>query len=96
MTVSYDHGAHDPKLEAAQAFCAKHEWSGAGLVEGVLPNGDAVFVFNFPRANSRTNAEGLTFQEWFAATGRNDTASPYDLRAAWRAGEDPTEYRVSK
>jgi len=47
MTVSYDHGAHNPKLDAAQAFCAKHDWNGE-LVEGTLPDGDAVFVFGLP------------------------------------------------
>lgn len=40
------------------------------------------------------NAYGLTFQRWLAAAGRSDSASEYDLRAAWRAGEDPAEYRV--
>jgi hypothetical protein len=35
----------------------------------------------------------ITFAEWLAAAGRADSASEYDLRAAWRAGEDPEEYR---
>ncbi len=38
-------------------------------------------------------AHGRTFGAWLAATGRSDSASDYDLRAAWRAGEDPEEYR---
>jgi len=37
-------------------------------------------------------AHGLTFAAWLAAAGRTDSASEYDLRAAWRAGEDPAEY----
>jgi hypothetical protein len=45
---------------------------------------------------SEVNGEGLTLDEWLGAAGREDTASQYDLRAAWRAGEDPSEYRVSK
>lgn len=38
---------------------------------------------------------GLTFGEWLDAAGlSHDTGtSQYDLRAAWRAGEDPAEYR---
>lgn len=36
---------------------------------------------------------GYTFAGWLQAAGREDSASEYDLRAAWRAGEDPTEYR---
>lgn len=38
-------------------------------------------------------AYGYTFAGWLAAAGRTDSASDYDLRAAWRAGEEPTEYR---
>ena len=38
-------------------------------------------------------AYGHTFAAWLAAAGRTDSASEYDLRAAWRAGEDPTEYQ---
>lgn len=37
-------------------------------------------------------AFGFAFREWLAAAGRTDSASEYDLRAAWRAGEDPAEY----
>lgn len=36
---------------------------------------------------------GLTFAAWLTAAGRSDSASEYDLRAAWRAGESPEEYR---
>lgn len=35
-----------------------------------------------------------TFAEWLAAAGRVDSASEYDLRAAWRAGESPSDYEV--
>lgn len=37
-------------------------------------------------------AHGVTFAAWLAAAGRADSASEYDLRAAWRAGENPEEY----
>jgi hypothetical protein len=39
-------------------------------------------------------AHGYTFAEWLTAAGRSDSASEYDLRAAWRAGEDPSEYAL--
>ncbi len=44
--------------------------------------------------DSVKNADGktYTFGEWLAAVGRSDSASEYDLRAAWRAGEDPDDY----
>jgi hypothetical protein len=35
---------------------------------------------------------GYTFAAWLTAAGRQDSASEYDLRAAWDAGEDPSEY----
>ena len=38
-------------------------------------------------------AYGMTFAAWLAAAGRSDSASEYDLRAAWRAGEAPTDYQ---
>jgi hypothetical protein len=39
---------------------------------------------------------GITFADWLAAAGRpvGDVASEYDLRAAWRAGELPEDYRL--
>jgi hypothetical protein len=37
-------------------------------------------------------AFGVTFADWLDAAGREDSTSEYDLRAAWRAGEDPAEY----
>ena len=39
-------------------------------------------------------AHGYTLAEWLEAAGREDTASEYDLRAAWRAGEDPADYAL--
>lgn len=39
-------------------------------------------------------AYGYTFEEWLRAAGRRDSASEFDLRAAWRAGEDPKEYKL--
>ena len=44
-------------------------------------------------ADADESAHGCTFAEWLTAAGRADSASEYDLRAAWRAGEDPAEYR---
>jgi hypothetical protein len=38
-------------------------------------------------------AHGLTFGSWLTAAGRSDSASEYDLRAAWSAGESPEDYR---
>ena len=49
---------------------------------------------NTNRPQSESEAYGLTFSKWLAAAGRTDSASEYDLRAAWRAGEDPAEYRA--
>ena len=39
-------------------------------------------------------AHGYTLAEWLEAAGRYDTTSEYDLRAAWRAGEDPADYAL--
>lgn len=44
------------------------------------------------REPSEDEAHGYTFAGWLAAAGRSDSASERDLRAAWRAGEDPAEY----
>ena len=44
MTVPYNHGAHEPEVEAAHMFCAKHRWAGE-LAKGRLPTGEHVFVF---------------------------------------------------
>lgn len=41
-------------------------------------------------------AHGVTLAEWMQAAGRTTTASMYDLRAAWRAGENPEDYRGSE
>jgi len=38
------------------------------------------------------NKEGLTFEEWHAATGQ--VGSSENLVKAWENGEDPSEYRV--
>lgn len=46
-----------------------------------------------------TNRSGLTFAEWCYAAGSDpnelDAKSRAELRAAWRADEDPAEYRLS-
>jgi hypothetical protein len=39
-------------------------------------------------------AFGRTFEQWLKAAGRSDSASEYDLREAWRAGESPGEYKA--
>lgn len=39
-------------------------------------------------------AHGVTFAAWLSAADRRDSVSEYDLRAAWRAGEDPAEYHA--
>ena len=43
---------------------------------------------------SDDTAHGLTFAAWLTAAGRSDSSSLYDLRVAWRAGEDPAEYTI--
>lgn len=43
---------------------------------------------------SEATCYGLTFGEWLDIAGRLDSASEYDLRAAWTAGEDPSDYAV--
>lgn len=43
----------------------------------------------------RMNNEGLTWEEWLAATGDAYRGiSPIKMKRAWRRGEDPTEYRA--
>lgn len=42
-----------------------------------------------------TNKEGLTFREWLNAAGI-DSISTRVKRAAWEAGEDPTEFYASR
>ena len=41
--------------------------------------------------SSDTNIEGLTLLEWLYAAGR---AGSEETVAAWRVGEDPTEWRA--
>lgn len=45
--------------------------------------------------STATNREGLTWNEWRAAAGTGGLTTA-KLLAAWRAGEDPTEYRAMK
>ena len=45
-------------------------------------------------AGDVADAYGYTFPEWLAEAGRRDSASEYDLRAAWRAGEPPSDYAI--
>lgn len=46
--------------------------------------------------NNEPVAFDLTFSEWLVAANRSDSASEYDLRAAWRAGEDPGDYDTAR
>lgn len=47
----------------------------------------------------RTNCEGLTWEEWLRATHfercswQEAIAELFTLRASWKAGEDPAEWR---
>ncbi len=41
---------------------------------------------------SYANNEGLTFHEWLAASGWEDSRK---VRKAWRSGEDPTDWRAA-
>jgi hypothetical protein len=55
-------------------------------------------TYNIPQ---RLNREGLTFAEWLAAAGvRGDYLVAVDLALAlhdaWRAGEDPTDWRAAQ
>jgi hypothetical protein len=43
--------------------------------------------------DAEDRAYGYTFAEWLRAAGRTSSASDYDLRAAWRAGEKPENYK---
>lgn len=40
------------------------------------------------------DGETYTFGEWLTEAGRADSSSEFDLRAAWRAGEDPADYTL--
>lgn len=45
----------------------------------------------------RTNDYGLTFSEWFEAAGYDaQGCSPKRARAAWQAGECPTDHRAAR
>ena len=45
-----------------------------------------------PAPDGALIAYGLDFGEWLRLAQRTDSASEYDLRAAWRAGENPEDY----
>lgn len=53
----------------------------------------------------KTNREGMTWAEWIRAAGRESQLASFSelnerqlaaLRSAWKAGEDPAEYRAQK
>lgn len=68
--------------DAYQAVCDR--------IRPIATEGAAVDM----RDADKDSAYGYTFSAWLAAAGRSDSASDYDLRAAWRAGEEPGEYAV--
>jgi hypothetical protein len=81
------------------AFAEAMEAAGAEHVRGLEPvvNAHAGTVADLVDgwalwAVGEDAAHGYTFAAWLSAAGRCDSASEYDLRSAWRAGEDPSEY----
>ena len=49
LTIGYPHDLHneDKYRAAALALCDKMKWPSETLIEGVLPNGNSVFVFSY-------------------------------------------------
>jgi hypothetical protein len=98
VTLGWDHALSSLQnhAEAARALALKLGWTGKYYMGGTGNGYHFVYADteSFGFETSDANGEGLTFAEWLAAAGVSDTGtSQYDLRAAWRAGEDPTEYR---
>lgn len=53
---------------------------------------DRVIAMRETHPDSRCrNGEDMTYAEWLRASGQPRCA---EMEAAWRAGEDPTEYRA--
>ena len=48
VSIPYPHWVNASNIGriAAEALCEKFDWDSSKLVEGVLPNGDLVFVFH--------------------------------------------------
>lgn len=61
--------------EAAERLCLKYDWPGQDLVEGHLPNGDAVFVFD-PHRPAIRRALGLAEGLANAAFAHQEKAGP--------------------
>jgi hypothetical protein len=80
--------------------CTKNHGGNTGLVHhsrGFFAcQGCGEFVGSTTVADRQSPAEqahGLTLDEWMYVAGITTTAQHYDVRAAWRAGEDPDSYR---
>lgn len=66
----------------------------AGYSDSVAARAECARVIADAAAQDDEVAHGYTFSGWLEAAGRSDSASEYDLRAAWRAGESPEDYAV--
>lgn len=64
---------------------------GGGYAHVLVPGLHALTAASRPKGPPmpRLNREGLTWAEWLAAAGNGPTAT----RAAWLAGDDPSEHR---
>ncbi|HEX9156006.1 MAG TPA: hypothetical protein VF819_10605 [Nitrospira sp.] len=92
--------------EAAEAIRRMMGWDEIYLSDSyAVDSGDAVSAYetqeacdadeegaHAPRITAAVTAHGYTFSAWLRAAGRDSSTSDYDLRAAWRAGEEPSEY----
>lgn len=62
------------------------------VIDGEADEDDVIKYMRTTLDETDDVVHGLTFTAWLAKAGRTDSASEYDIRAAWRAGEDPAEY----
>lgn len=79
----------DAELDSADEFVGEPDGLGDSY-----KNGNKLFAKQSESIEA-VDGNDYTFAEWLAAAGRSDSTSEYDLRAAWRAGEDPAEYEVA-
>jgi hypothetical protein len=99
VTIPWDHAISPLQnhAEAARSLALKLEWTGkfvmANYKHGYSFVCAAAESYGFVLEGTDVNGEGLTFEEWSAAADREDNA---DSRAAWQAGEDPTEHRAER
>lgn len=88
-------GRHVSLGACGEAYYLIRESDGAAVIAVQRPDLDGS---DLDETNERLDemlgavAYGYTFSSWLRAAGRQDSASEYDLRAAWRSGEDPSEY----